>query len=278
MKPFPVINLENKPYPSVIMGEDHFTGWFKKCKKYSSEKARATDYQKTIQIAYDLGVRGFSISPHLTLIKVLKKFKQENSEIVCIANPHWQSNYYLGKESLWSKKNMERLAASEKYYSKSDCLWFKEADIKKRFSKEEINAFTLDEKEYQQQLKTFSFCDFSLVGNLGRSALVLLNRTDLIKREIALVRKAGLIPLGICEGGALALLQLEKLNLAGTWVWINRHFCCPNLNTALKVIKQSKKPITGYKILSTENFNLEKSISFIKSIKQIKSIVVGVNG
>ncbi|MBT4651807.1 hypothetical protein HOC13_04790 [Candidatus Woesearchaeota archaeon] len=282
MKEFPFIEIENKKYPTVIMGEDHFTGWFKKCRKYDSEEERENAYRETLEIAYSLGVRGFSMSPHSTLIKVLKEFKKKHPEIVCISNHHWHTNYYLGDKSLWLGENLERLGASEAFYYDEEIIkdssWFKDANIEKRFSKEEINSFRLDEEEYQQQLAKFSFCDFSLVGNLGRSALINLGREDIVKREIELVREKGSIPIGLCEGGGLALLKYEKMEVAGTWIWINRHEACPNLDYALKMIKKAKKPITAYRVFaSPEGFNLEKSISFIKNVEQIKSIVVGID-
>ncbi len=281
MNHFPFIKIEGKNYPTVIMGEDHFTGWFKKCKKYNSEKEREIAYKEAVETAYSNGVRGFSMSPHPVLIKVLKEFKKKHPEIVCISNHHWYTNYYLENKSLWLQENLARLGASERYYFDQDlikdCSWFKDADIKKRFSEEEIKSFRLDEKEYQKQLKILSFCDFCLVGNLGRSALVLLGREDIVKKEIEIARELDFVPIGICEGGGLALQKIESLNVAGTWIWINKDFACPNLDYTLKEIKKSSKPITAYKAFtSPEGFNLDKSMRFIKSIKQIKSIVVGV--
>jgi len=251
MKPFPFIKIENKNYPTVIMGEDHFTGWFKKCKSYSSDKERAKEYKETLEMAYSKGVRGFSMSPHPLLIKVLKEFKKIHPEIVCIANHNWHNHYYFGKESLWEERNMKKL-------------------ISNKFSKDEVKQFRLDEKEYNQQLKKFSFCDFALVGNLGHSSLIELQRTDIIEKEIELVRKHNLIPLLMCEGGSSFLKVAEKLNVAGSWLLINYYHPKPKLSNGLK-------PITAYRIFShPEGFNFEKSISFIRKIKQIKSIVVGI--
>lgn len=275
------ITIENKDYPTVIMGEDNFTGWFGKG-NFNSEEERAKSYKETLEIVYGLGVRGFSISPQKTLIEVLKQFKKKHSEIICISNHHWRNHYYAGKESLWTKENLEKLGATEKSILNKDlikdCYWFKNISVGKRFSKKEIKSFGLDEEEYTKQLKELrGVCDFCLVGNLGRSALILLGREDIVKREIELAREQGFVPLGMCEAGGLALLKIEKLDVAGTWVWINRHFSCPSLNYALKVIKESKKPITAYKIFtSPEEFDLDKSIEFIKSVPKIKSIVIGV--
>lgn len=263
------------------MGEDKFTGWFDK-KLFKSEEQREKGYRETLETAYNLGVRGFSMSPQPTLIKILKQFKKKYPEIVCISNHHWQTHYYIGKESLWTKENLERLRATEKNILDQnlikDCDWFKDINIDKKFSEKEIKLFRLNEREYEQQLKEFGeFCDFCLVGNLGSSTLILLGRDDIVKKEIELARKEGFIPIGICEGGGLALPKIEKLDVAGTWVWINRYFACPNLDYTLNVIKKSKKPITAYRIFdSPKGFNLDESIKFIKGVSQIKSMLVGV--
>ncbi|MBU1976452.1 MAG: hypothetical protein KKA62_00695 [Nanoarchaeota archaeon] len=279
MKEFPFIEVENKKYPMVIMGEDRFTGWFGK-KLFNNEENRAKAYRECLETAYSLGVRGFSISPQDTLVRVLKNFKKEYQDIVCIANPHWQSHYYIGKESLWSERNMQRMGATELYHNKElkDCYWYDNKDIDDRFSEEEIATIRLDEEEHKQRLKEFNFCDFCLVGNFGSSAFITLNRKDIIEKEIVLVRENNIIPIGMCQGGGLALNKFESLDVGGTWVWINRHFACPTLEYALKFIKEAKKPITAYKIFhSPEGFDFEKSIDFIKSVEQIKSIVVGVD-
>ncbi len=283
MKEFPFIDIENKLYPSVIMGEDHFTGWFNKCKKYDSDKEREIDYRQAITTAYSKGVRGFSMSPHPVLIKVLREFKMEFPDIVCIANPSWQKSYYIGNESLWIQKNLKKLSnyASLKIDQKikDKCYWFERVsdDI---FSSKEIANFRLDSNEHKSQLIKFKdFCDFCLVGNLGISSLVLHNRIDIIEKEIQSTRELSFIPLLMCEGGGLSLPTARKLDVAGSWLCINRSYVFPNFNIALKTIKDSTKPITAYKILtSPEGFDLEKSISFIKSFPQIKSIVVGVDG
>jgi len=280
MRQFPTIDIEGKKYPSVIMGEDRFTGWFGK-KLFSTEKQRAEGYRASLDTAYSCGVRGFSISPHDTLVSVLKEFKAIHPDIICISNHHWHTNYYLGNKSLWLKENIERLGASEAYYYDKklikDSEWFKDIDVKNKFSKEDIGSFRLDEEEYLRQLDKFSFCDFFLVGNLGRSALVLLGRDDIVRREIELVRQKGRVPVGMCEGGCLVLPKMEKMDVACTWIWINKHTACPNLDYALKVIKKSKKPITAYKVFSgPKGFNFEESIKFIESVPLIKSIVVGV--
>ncbi|MBT3721142.1 hypothetical protein HN789_02120 [archaeon] len=282
MKNFPFIQIEEKNYPTIIMGEDHFTGWFSKCKKYSSEKKREKEYFETISTAYELGVRGFSMSPHPTLIKILKDFKKSHPDIICISNHHWHSHYFFKDELLYKEKNIERLRASEAFYYGpsiiNKCKWFQDINTKKRFSKAEIESFRLDENKYNFQLDLFeSFCDFFLVGNLCASALINLGRQDIVKKEIELIRQRNFIPLGMCEGGGLSLLSFEKLNVAGNWIWINKDFSCPSVDYTLDKIKESNKPLTAYKAFSLDKgFNLNKSMSFLKNIKQIKSVVVGV--
>ena len=255
MKEFPFVKIERKKYPTVIMGEDHFTGWFSKCPKFGSDKERANAYRGTLEVAYRKGVRGFSISPHPVLVKVLKKFKAERSGVVCISNHHWKSHYYVNDESLWENGNLDKLVSNS-------------------FSQEEISKFRLDEGEYKKQLEKFNFCDFFLVGNIGLSSLILLGREDILIKEIELVRSKGGIPLGICEGGE-ALLKIENLDVAGTWLKTNRY----TKKSFLNKLRKSTKSITAYKVFSgLKEFNFEESMKFIRELPKIKSVVVGVSG
>jgi len=253
-KAFSFITIEDKKYPTVIMGEDNFTGWFGKG-VFAEEEERAKSYRLTLETAYSLGVRGFSISPHDTLLDVLREFKKTHPDVVCIANPHWQSHYYLGEESLWKNELI----------SKSNT-----------FTEEQIKSIRLDEAEYREQLKKFDFCDFCLVGNVGRSALLIAGREDILRKEIEIVRKYGFIPLGMCEGASV-LPKLETLDVAGSWVRISKHYAFPTLEAGLRAVKGAKKPVTAYKVLSGPGeLNITESIQFIKSIKQITAIVIGV--
>lgn len=275
---FSFIDIEGKRYPSVIMGEDRFTGWWDR--ENHSEKERADVYLKSLEEAYLNGVRGFSISPHGTLIRVLKEFKEKHNDIVCISNHHWQNNYYLGDKTLWTEENLHRIAACEKFHS-GDLIenadWLKGVDVSKRFSKKEIASFRLDENEYKEQLKMFDFCDFFLVGNLGMSSLINLGREDIVRREVELVREFGGVPIGMCQGGGLSILKYEEMGVAGNWVWLNKFSAYPNLDYALKSIEKSSKPITAYRVFTNpKGFDLKESISFIKTVRKVKSVVVGV--
>lgn len=280
---FPFIKIENKNYPSIIMGEDNFSGWFSKCKiVYRTEEERANAYLETLNTAYHFGARGFSMSPHPTLINVLKNFKKEHPEIVCIANPHFNKNYYVDSESLWTSDNLKRLTATifQKLKNTEDqkIFWFTDVEKYIPFTDEEIGNFRLDEKEYSQNLEDFSeFCDFSLVGNIHRSALLLLGRKDLIIKESELVRKTKMIPILMCEAGVWALEKAKEIDCAGYWIYMNEEFGIPNINELVNYIKTINKPITAYKAFTrSDGFNVEKTVEFFEKIKEVKSLVVGV--
>jgi hypothetical protein len=280
MNTFPFIRIENKRYPSVIMGEDNFTGWFKGI-VFASKEEQADKYLKTIESAYKCGVRGFSISPNKVLVRTLSEFKKSHPDIVCIANPHWQKNYYLGNESLWAQPNIMRgiatIAKKIGAVKRKQCYWYNQVKVENVFSAKEISKFRLDEDEYRKNLEEFAFCDFFLVGNIGPSILHMLGRTDIIDREIELVRKAKKIPIGMCEAAGPALKVMKTKDVAGYWAWINRDFAFPDHKSVLHIIKNLKKPLTAYKAFtSPHGFNLKRSMDFIISIPQIKSVVVGV--
>lgn len=256
---FPFIKIENKNYPTLIMGEDHFTGWFSKTKNiFLTEKDRANNYKNTLNISYKLGVRGFSMSPHKTLIEVLNNFKKEHSDIVCIANPHYYQNYYLNGESLWTPNNLNRLSGINP------------------FSNQEISQFYLDEQEYTNNLNIFNqFCDFSLIGNLYQSSLMLLGRQDLLIKESKLVRKSKMIPLIICEAGFPAFKRSQNIDCGGYWIRMSQKSGIPN--ELIEYLKTIDKPITAYKAFTrSDGFNPQKSVEFFKTIPQVKSLTIGI--
>jgi len=279
---FPFIKIENKNYPSIIMGEDRFTGWFYKNETiYKTEELRAKAYYETINIAYQSGVRGFSMSPHQTLIEVLNNFKKEHPDIVCIANPHFQKNYYLENESLYSSNNSGRLIATIfNHYSKElkNINWFSGIENYQPFTKEEISKISLDISEYSNNLNIFNqFCDFSLIGNLHRSALLLLDRQDLVIKESELVRKAGMTPILMCEAGKLALEKGKDIDCGGYWVMMNEELGVPNISELIQYLKNINKPITAYRAFTrSDGFNPTKTINFFNKIDEVKSLVVGI--
>lgn len=279
---FPFIKIENKNYPSLIMGEDHFTGWFSKSEiSYKTEDLKAKSYSEAINIAYQLGVRGFSMSPHQTLIEVLSNFKKDHSDIVCIANPHFQKNYYLNNESLWTSNNLGRLIATIFNRCSKELKninWFNRIENYQPFTDVEISKISLNVSEYSNNLNIFNqFCDFSLIGNLHRSALLLLNRQDLIIKESELVRKASMIPILMCEAGKLALEKGKDIDCGGYWVMMNEEFGVPSINELVQYLKNINKPITAYKAFTrSDGFNPIKTIKFFNKIDQVKSLVVGV--
>lgn len=276
------IKLEGKPYPTVIMGEDNFSGWFGKG-DYPSEAARAAAYREALKAAYAQGVRGFSMSPHPTLLAELRRFKKSHPDIIVIANPHWQSHYYVGEESLWTPRNRGRVLATvaamlpEAVRSASDLLRGKE--LPPPFSKEEIARFRLDEKEFKAQLDRYKgLADFCIVGNLSFGALAYSGRQDIIEREIALVRAAGMLPLGISEGGDASAAKLKTLKVAGLWVWANRTERFPSPGNVAEAAGGAGVPVTAFRIFEHPGaFDIEASVAFLRKTGAVASIVVGVD-
>jgi hypothetical protein len=67
------------------------------------------------------------------------------------------------------------------------------------------------------------------------------------------------------------------MDVAGHWTWINKERAFPNVKSAVASINNVTKPVTAYKIFSTnQEFDAESCLQFLKDIPNIKSIVVGV--
>lgn len=273
--------VENKKFPKFIMGSDFFTGWFNK-DVFKTEKERANVYKLTLEMAYSCGVRGFIVEWHDTLIEVLYSFKNRHEDIICISNYHYNSHYFYRKESLWSSKNREKIISSilRKTDTSIEVNWFDKINRNGFFFEEEIEQFFLNTKEYEYKVFRMSkLCDFCIVGNLWYNSLFLLNRQDIIEEEIDIVRKYGLIPVGINETGNYGLSEIQKLNISISFTWINEKEVFPNLKNNITAINNSKIPLAAFRILNsqTTQTSIIESLNFIKHFDSIKSVLIGVD-
>ncbi len=275
--------VENLLYPKLIMGEDYFTGWFNRG-AFNHRDDRLNIYQQTIAATYNCGVRGYSISPHLELMNILRSFKESHPDITIITNPHYNSHYYLRNDSLWNPHYKARIDATIKHMYPQN-LWqnynnqdFQSISPNLALTDLEIQSININLDEFRNQLKKFQgWCDFVIVGNLARSALVLLGRIDIIKTEIEIARQMGFIPIGIAEAGGLGLKKILELNLPNYWIRLNQDLTFPSLSYTQTVIHSTMTPLTAYKIFQKKDgLDINSSIEFIKQYPQVKSIVAGV--
>lgn len=279
---FQDLTVENKAYPAVVMGEDSFTGWFGKG-NFPNESDREAAYTGALEAAYRQGVRGYSMSPHPTLMKAIASFKSSHPDIRVVANPHFKSHYYVGDQSLWSPANLSRLIATvaaklpESVRSASPI--FKDADLSTRFSDAEIAQIHLDEKEYLERLDAFKkFSDFTIVGNLPFGFLAFIGRDDIIRRETALARSRGLVPLGISEGGGVSAKMLQGLDVAAVWMWANRTLQFPVPVDLPALLGGYGRPVTAFRVFEhPDGFAPAASLAFIRDNRKISSLVVGVD-
>lgn len=279
---FQDLTVENKAYPAVVMGEDSFTGWFGKG-NFPNESDREIAYTAALDAAYRQGVRGYSMSPHPTLMKAIERFKGSHPDIRVIANPHFKSHYYVGDQSLWTPGNLSRLiatvAAKLPEVVRSASPIFKDADLSTRFSDAEIAQIRLDEKEYLERLDAFKkFSDFSIVGNLPFGFLAFIGRDDIIRRETALARSRGLVPLGISEGGGVSAKMLQGLDVAAVWMWANRTLQFPVPVDLPALLGGYGRPVTAFRVFEhPDGFDPAASLAFIRDNRKISSLVVGVD-
>lgn len=275
------LTVEGKNYPSVIMGEDAFTGWFDGKFRFS-EFERLKTYSQTLEQSYLMGVKGFVATNQETLKQSLIQFKNKNSDIICIANNHFRSHYYYKKESLWGNEHREKLIATmlSKLSDPIQVNWFNDIDTKNIYTKTEISRLYLNEIEYEKQvINCKDLCDFFVIGNLWYNSLFLLDRVDIISKEIEIVRSHGLVPVGIVECGTNVLNTLEALGIKVAWIWVNRFEAFPSLQKMLKTIQDSKTPLTAFRILksSFQKLDIARSVDFIRNTNNIRSVLLGVD-
>jgi len=288
MKPFNFIDIEDKKYPSIILGGDRFLGWFG-IKEELKGKITAQPYITSIMNkSYELGVRGFDMSVKAEVINSFKTIKKKHPEIVGIGNPNLNCGVNLNNHPLMKLPDRIVSTMYQDYFSdkvKKDISklpypatkWFK--NIKeKSLTKKEIDSIKLDQNVFQKNLNYIKeVCDFCLIGPNPIDCLIIFNRLDIIEKMIKKVRENNMIPISLAHLTSLSIPKLEKLDFALYWTWINKEFQFSNEKDAFKAIKESKKPTTAMKVFAGGRLveDIEGCLKYLKD-KGIKAFNLGV--
>lgn len=288
MQAFKFINIEDKKYPTVILGGDRFLGWFG-VKEELKGKITTQPYSVSIMnTCYEMGVRGFDMSVKSEVINSFKTIKKKHPEVVGIGNPNWKCGVNLNGKDLMEFPEKIVSTMYQKYLSdkaKKDLAklpypatkWFSKVN-ETPLTQKEIDIIDIDLDVFQKNLKPLKgVCDFCLVGPNPIDCLIILGRLDILEKIINLVRKNKFIPLGLTHLTSISIPKLGKLDLAGYWTWINKEFQFSNEKDAFKAINSAKKPTTAMKVLGGGRLadDIESSIGYLKE-KGIRAINLGV--
>lgn len=264
------IQIEGKNYPKLILGGDRFLGWF----GGGNDTITSELYVSSImEKCYQIGVRGFDMSVKEEVINSFNSLKRRHPEVVGIGNPNWKCGVHLNGKPLmeFPERIISTMFGSFSDSHRKDVgklgypakKWFSNLD--KSLSSEEISAIEINYDVFEQKVQKLKECDFCLIGPNPLDCLVILERTDLIRKLIDIVRKHGLIPLGLSHLTAISIPKMDKLDFAGYWTWINKEFQFPNEDDAWKAIGSTSRPVTAMKVLAGGKISdIEGAISYIK--------------
>ncbi|MCP4176641.1 MAG: hypothetical protein GY756_02645 [bacterium] len=271
------IKKSNEQLPIIILGEDSFSGWFKKSN--ITNKKRAENYKEILDLAYSKGIKGFMCSTHKAIRDTLKEFKKIHADITCIANPQWYSYYYYYNQSLWVDYYRNKcIATINKIYGNLDPGWLKGINVNDYFNKNEIKNIHLNENDVYNSISDLYFCDYFIIGNLWYDFLYYTERTDIIEQEIKIINKLGKEPIALITGGELPLLKLENLNVSKSFIWLNRYRSFPNLKETEEAVKTTDIELAAYRVFENKNeFSISGSLNYLSNFMQVKSVVIGVD-
>jgi len=288
MEAFKFINIEDKNYPTVILGGDRFLGWFG-VKDELKNKITTEPYITSIMNkCYEIGVRGFDMSFKAEVIKSFRALKKKYPEVVGIGNPNWKCGVNIDGKSLMEFPGRIISTMYQNYFSdkiKGDIAklpypatkWFSEIDLKP-LTQTEIDSIKINMDVFQEKLDSFKgICDFCLIGPNPIDSLIILDRLDLLEKMINVVRKNGFIPLALPHLTSISIPKIDKLDFAGYWTWINKEFQFSNEKDAFKAINASRRPTTAMKVFGGGRLadDIKGSIKYLKD-KGIKAVNLGV--
>jgi hypothetical protein len=291
--PFPFFTIEGRPYPTVILGGDRFTGLFGPPRNPDlAEIITTPDYISTIfEACYLQGFRGYDISISAPVIDCFTQLKEKHPDCVGIANPNWECGLMLGNlplrehqdniiaylfDRVFSARDIAKMATTVSEPQRDQ--WFSRSPYALSLTAHEIADIWLDEKQYQARLDRIRFmCDFCLVGTVFADWLPLLGRSDLLEEMIAMVRANGMVPLSIHHWTSLVLHLLEEFDVAGHWTYLNKACQVLTEGEVIEAIRHSGKPVTAFKaLLSREDQDIEAYFEYLFHKVRVDAVDFGV--
>lgn len=288
---FPFITIENKAYPTVIVGGDRFTGLFAPPRNSRLESVITTPkyISSVLDACYKSGFRGFDVSMSNNVITCFERLKEKHPESVGIGNPNWDCGVMLGNEPfrdsmprinkyLWEYVYSESEKASVQRIGEHQRSRFSTETDSTPLTAKEIGEIYLKADKYQANVDRIKdSCDFCLIGTVFGDWLPLLGRIDILEQMVGLVRESGLVPLSIHHFTSLVLGKLDDLDVAGHWTYVNNYWQLLSEEAALEAIHQSGKSITSFSALvSREEKEIEASLEYLFNRVKVDSVDFGV--
>ncbi|MFC1833799.1 hypothetical protein ACFL2Q_03570 [Thermodesulfobacteriota bacterium] len=288
---FPFIAIENKAYPTVIVGGDRFTGLFGPPRTSGLESVITTPkyISSVLEACYQSGFRGFDVSMSDNVITCFERLKEKYADSVGIGNPNWDCGVMLGNEPLrdsmhrinkhlWEYVYSESEKAAVQRLRESQRSHFSTASDSSPLTEKEIGEIYLKVDKYQANVDRIKdSCDFCLVGTVFADWLPLLGRTDILEQMIGLARENGLVPLSIHHFTSLVMSKLDYLDVAGHWTYINNYWQLLTEEAALEAVHQSDKPITAFcALVSRKEKEIEASLDYLFNHVKVDSVDFGV--
>jgi len=269
------------------MGDDYLTDFLP-----SSVKLPLREKVKILKYAYEHGIRTFDVSVCPNFIKAYNDFLQyTNGDTTGIGNPNWKCGFKLKDQDLWNIQDRIRKTLLKKYFSEEErkCIfslpkviqkrWFLPSKEKPILSVKEVSDMYLDEKQFEKNLKMLKgLVKIVVFGSDYLEWLIKLNRLDLIKQGLEIIRNAGFTPWSISHWPSVTAPIIRDLPFEGHWIHYNELEQLIVPNRALESIKQLSEPITVFRVLSygllSDKF--QQAVKFVINSLHPDNIVIGI--
>ncbi len=247
---------------------------------------------KMLKYAYDSGIRTFDISVCPNFIQAYTQFLEHtNNDVVGIGNPNWKCGFKLNNQELWDIQHRIRKTLLEKQFTAEErkCIFSLPEVIQKRWflpdregpilTAEEISNIYLDANQLEKNLELLKkHVEIVVFGSNYLEWLTKLNRLDLIKQGLEIIKNAGFTPWSISHWPSVTIPILRDLPFSGHWIHYNELEQLIVPNKALDSVKQLQGPITTFRVLSSGllSNNAQQAIQFVRDSLQYDNLVIGI--
>jgi hypothetical protein len=272
----------------LIMGCDYLTDFLP-----GSVKLPLSEKVEILKYAYDQGICTFDVSVCSNFINAFNDFLQyTNGDVTGIGNLNWKCGFKLNNQDLWDIQNRIRRTLLKKYFTVEErkCISSLPEVIQKRWflpnreepilTKKEVSDIYLDEKQFEKNLKTLNgLVKIVIFGSNYLEWLTKLNRLDLIKQGLEIIRNAGFTPWSISHWPSVTAPIIRDLPFEGHWIHYNKLEQLIIPDQAFESIRQLSKPITVFRVLSCGLLSdkFQQAVQFVINSLYPDNLVIGIH-
>jgi hypothetical protein len=272
------------------MGTDGFVSFipWQPVPRYRRNETLALEvYRRAIE--YGAGGVDFSWTP--SLVAAARVVAKEHPQVSLFANCNWRCGISLrGRQLIELKEVMRKyvyemcLSMTEKLYVQSldesvKQRWFGYSDSTGAFAAESVVDIVFDDREYITRVRACSeFARYCVVGTDIVDWLIVLGRTDIVERMLAIVLECGMVPVALTHWPSITVSFLRQCPFAACWVLFSPSAVFFGEDAAARALADLPFPVYAIRITrECSHIPFSDRLARIARYPFIYGVVIGLN-